>query len=73
MPIRRSPSRRSRPQRRSATTRSTIDCSDRQVVRSRRAAFDQGICAHSHAACSSNAAVNRDPGRAHGTAAATTP
>jgi hypothetical protein len=56
---------------RSATTRSTIDCSDRHVVRSSTAAFDQGIGAHSHAAFSSNTAVNRDPGQAHDTAAAT--
>jgi hypothetical protein len=45
---------------------------DRHVVRSSCAALVPVILAHSHAAWSSNALVNRDPGRAHGTAATTT-
>jgi len=73
MPILRTPSSRSFPPRRPVTTRSTTACSDRHLTRSSFAAFVHGICAHSHAACSSNAAVKRDPGLAHGAAAVRTP
>lgn len=42
-------------------------------MRSSTATDETGIRAHSHAAWSSNPIVNRDPARAHGTPATTTP
>ena len=45
----------------------------RQATRSSIATTDRVAWQTSHAAVSSNAAVNREPGRAQGTAATTTP
>jgi hypothetical protein len=74
MPMRRSPASRSTRPDASATTRVTIEATDRHVVRSSSATTDPGACAASHAQVSSKSRVNRDLGdRAHGTAATTTP
>jgi hypothetical protein len=46
---------------------------DRHATRSSTATTERMAWQTSQAVVSSNAAVNRDPGRAHGTAATTTP
>jgi len=46
---------------------------DRHAMRSSTATTDKVAWQTSQAAVSSNAVLNRDPGRAHGTAATTTP
>ena len=58
---------------RSATTRVTMSATLRQATRSSIATTDRVAWQTSQAAVSSNAVVNRDPGRAQGTAATTTP
>ena len=73
MPIRRSPASRSVAAARSATTRVTMSATLRQATRSSIATTDRVAWQTSQAAVSSNAVVNRDPGRAQGTAATTTP
>ena len=69
MPIRRSPSSRSRPAAASAATRAVMFASASHVIRSSAAALVHGICAAFHAANSSNGLLNRSSCRAHGTAA----
>jgi hypothetical protein len=56
-----------------ATTRVMIAATERQVTRSSTASTLSAAWQASHATVSSNALVNRDPWRAHGTAATTTP
>ena len=51
----------------------TMSATLRQATRSSIATTDRVAWQTSHAAVSSNAVVNRDPGRAQGTAATTTP
>ena len=46
---------------------------ERHAMRNSTATTDRVAWQTSHAAVSSNAVVNRDPARAHGTAATTTP
>ena len=58
---------------RSAITLSTTADTDRQVIRSNSHTTVAAVRAASHAHVSSNAAVKRLAGRAHGTAATTTP
>jgi hypothetical protein len=57
----------------SATTRITIADTVRQVIRARIARVESAMWQASHAAVSSKAVVNRDPCRAHATAATVTP
>ena len=66
--MRRSPASRSTLPVASATTRSTIPVTARQVVRSSCATVEAAARAASHAAVSSNATVNREACLAHGTA-----
>jgi hypothetical protein len=73
IPVRRSPANRSTRPDASATTRVTIEPTDRQVTRSNSATTDPGACAASQAQVSSKSLVNRDRARAQGTAATTTP
>ena len=73
IPIRVSPSSRSAFPARSATTRVTIAATVRHDTRSSAASTLNEACAASHAQVSSNARVTRASGRAHGTAATTTP
>jgi len=54
-------------------TRATAPITDRQVLRRWVATVVTYMRATSQAACSSNARVNRAPGRAHGVSATTTP
>jgi len=71
--VERSPASRSILPARSATTRVMMSATLRQATRSSIATTDRVAWQTSHAAVSSNAAVNREPGRAQGTAATTTP
>ena len=73
MPIRRSPASRSTSRPASAATRAQIAPTVRHAIRinSATAVFD--VWTASHAAWSSNARVNREEWRAHGTAQTTTP
>ena len=73
MPIRRNPASRSLASRRAARTRATMSDTLRQATRNNTATTLSAAWQTSHAQVSSNAAVNRDPGRAQGTAATTTP
>jgi hypothetical protein len=73
IPMRTSPSNRSRLPLASAATRVTIAVTVRQVIRSSFATTGAGACAASQAHCSSNDLVNRAPPRAQGTAATITP
>ncbi len=57
----------------SAATRSQIWPTVRHAMRINSATADFEVFTASHAACSSNARVNRDRWRAHGTAQTTTP
>jgi hypothetical protein len=50
-----------------------ISDTERHATRNKIATTDNAAWQTSHAQVSSNAAVNRDPGRAQGTAATTTP
>ena len=50
-----------------------MSATDRHATRNKIATTDSAAWQTSHAQVSSNAVVNRDPGRAQGTAATTTP
>jgi len=73
IPIRRSPASRSVAPARAATTRVTMSDTLRHATRNKIATTESVAWQTSRAVVSSKAVVNRDPGRAQGTAATTTP
>jgi hypothetical protein len=73
IPMRRSPASTSRRASASAITRSQIEPTARHVVRISCATAVFEVLTASHAHWSSNAVVNHEPWRAHGTAATITP